>query len=62
VAIVGEVVLALAGLTFSAQGLGLTHGVRSFMNDRSEWIAIGSGMLVVAVVLLWITVRRQSAP
>lgn len=61
-AIVGEVVLALAGLTFSAQGLGLTHRVRSFMNDRPEWIAIGSGMFVVAVVLLWITVRRKGAP
>jgi hypothetical protein len=60
-AIAGEVVLALAGLTFTAQGLGLTRGVRSYMNDRPEWIAIGSGLFVLALVLLWVTLRRRGA-
>ena len=59
-AIVGEAILALAGLTFAAQGLGLTHGVRSAMNDRPEWVALGAGMLVLALVLLWRTARRRA--
>jgi len=29
------------------------------MNDRPEWIAIGSGMFVLAVVLFWVTSRRR---
>ena len=57
----GEAILALAGLTFAAQGLGLTHGVRSAMNDRPEWVAIGGGMLVLALVLFGVTARRRSA-
>jgi hypothetical protein len=31
------------------------------MNDRPEWVAIGSAMFVLAVVLFWLTVRRRSA-
>jgi hypothetical protein len=54
-------VLALAGLIFTAQGLGLTRGVRSAMNDRPEWVAIGGGMVVLAVVLLWVSTRRRPA-
>ncbi len=60
-AIAGEIVLALAGLTFTAQGLGLTHSVRSVMNDRPEWVAVGSGLIVLAAVLLWRTTRRRPA-
>jgi hypothetical protein len=56
---VGEAILALAGLTFAAQGLGLTHTVRSAMNDRPEWVAIGAGMFVFALVLLWLTARHR---
>ncbi|MFN2519886.1 MAG: hypothetical protein ABR525_02440 [Candidatus Limnocylindria bacterium] len=56
-AIAGEVMLAIAGLVWSAQGLGLVHLVRSFMNDRPEWIAIGSGTFVLSLVLLWLTLR-----
>ena len=59
IAIAGEVVLALAGLTFTAQGLGLTRSVRSSMNDRPEWVAIGSAMFVLALVLFWVTTRRR---
>jgi len=33
------------------------------MNDRPEWVAIGSGLVVLAIVLLWVTLgnrmRRQ---
>jgi hypothetical protein len=59
---VAEAVLALAGLIFTAQGLGLTRGVRSAMNDRPEWVALGSGMVVLALVLVWVTSRRRAAP
>ena len=56
-----ELVIALAGLVFTAQGLGLTRGYRSVMNDRPEWIVIGSGMVVLAHALLWVTTRRRAA-
>jgi hypothetical protein len=29
------------------------------MNDRPEWVAIGSGMFVLALVLLWVTTTRR---
>jgi len=29
------------------------------MNDRPEWVAIGSAMVVLALVLFWITLRRR---
>ena len=58
----GEAILALAGLTFAAQGLGLTHRVPSAMNDRPEWVAIGGGLFVLALVLFWLTTRGQAAP
>ncbi len=60
-AIAGEVVLALAGAVFAGQGLGLVPG-QSVMNGRSEWVAIGSGLFVLALVLLWVTMRRRPAP
>jgi len=31
------------------------------MNDRPEWVAIGGGMFVLALVLLWVTLRRKAA-
>jgi hypothetical protein len=40
--------------------LGLTRSVRSAMNDRPEWVAIGSGMVVLAVALFWVTSRRRA--
>ena len=60
-AIAGEVVLVLAGAIFTAQGLGLTRSVRSVMNDRPEWVAIGSLLVVLGLVLLWVTTRRRPA-
>lgn len=56
----GEVLLVLMGLVFTAQGLGLTRGVPSRMNDQPEWVAIGSGMVVLAGVLFWLTMRKRS--
>lgn len=53
--------LALAGLTFAAQGLGLTRNYPSVMNDRPEWVAIGAGLFVLALVLFWLTARRKPA-
>jgi hypothetical protein len=32
------------------------------MNDRPEWVAIGSGMFVLALVLAWVTTRRRREP
>jgi hypothetical protein len=29
------------------------------MNDRPEWVAIGAGMFVLALVLVWVTTRRR---
>jgi len=29
------------------------------MNDRPEWVAIGSAMFVLALVLGWLTLRRR---
>ena len=57
----GEAALGLFGLVFSAQGLGLTRSYRSAMNDRPEWVAIGSAMFVLALVLGWVTLRRRPA-
>jgi hypothetical protein len=32
------------------------------MNDRPEWIALGSGLFVLGLVLLWRTMRRRTTP
>jgi hypothetical protein len=32
------------------------------MNDRPEWVAIGGGMFVLALVLLWVTARPRREP
>jgi len=32
------------------------------MNDRPEWVAIGAGLFVLALVLYWFTARRRAAP
>jgi hypothetical protein len=32
------------------------------MNDRPEWVAIGGGMFVLALVLAWVTTRPRREP
>jgi hypothetical protein len=32
------------------------------MNDRPEWVAIGAGMFVLALVLVWLTTRQRREP
>ena len=49
------------GLVWTGQGLGLIRTFRSFMVDQPLWIAIGSGTFVLALVLLWATLRRPPA-
>jgi hypothetical protein len=56
-----EIILGLMGLVWTGQGLGLIRTFRSFMVDQPLWIAIGSGTFVLALVLLWITLRRRPA-
>lgn len=43
--------LALIGLVFLGQGLGLIPG--SFMTGRLEWAIAGGAMLVVAGLIVW---------
>lgn len=57
-AVAGEVLLALAGLIWTGQGLGVVRVFRSFMVDRAEWIGIGVATVAIALTLLWLTVSR----
>ena len=44
--IVLGVLLALLGLVWALQGIGVFPG-ESFMNDQREWIAIGGGAILL---------------
>ena len=52
-------VLALAGLVWLGQGLGLIPG--SFMTGSLFWAAVGVVLLVLAAVLVFIERRRRAA-
>jgi uncharacterized membrane protein YidH (DUF202 family) len=58
-ALVGAV-LALVGLVFAGQGLGLIPG--SSMTGDRKWFYIGLVMAVVGVVLIILAVRRSRTP
>ena len=45
------VLLALVGLVWIGQGLGLIGG--SVMSNDTRWAWIGAGLLVIAAVLAW---------
>ena len=47
------VAMALAGLTWMLQGLGILTAARSFMVGDPTWTAIGAAFLVGGVVLAW---------
>jgi hypothetical protein len=48
---VAAVLMAIVGMVWTLQGAGIIGG--SFMSGRSEWLYIGSAMLVAAVVAIW---------
>jgi hypothetical protein len=58
--LVTGLVLALVGLLWLGQGVGLIGG--SFMSGNSPWAAIGAILLVAAGVILAIEVRRPRSP
>jgi len=45
-------ITALAGLTFTLQGMGLVGPVGSFMYQNSLWVKQGELILVVGAVLI----------
>ena len=51
-------VLAVVGVGWLAQGLGLLPG-SGFMDGDTRWAAIGGALLVVAVVLAVSAVRNR---
>jgi hypothetical protein len=52
------VVLALLGLIWIAQGLGLVGG-SGFMDNNRFWALVGAILLVVAGVVAWSAVRMR---
>jgi hypothetical protein len=53
------ILIALVGLVWIGQGLGILRG-SSFMVDDIRWSVIGVVMVLVGVVLLWEARRRRS--
>jgi hypothetical protein len=51
------IVLALLGLLWVGQGLGMIPG--SFMTGQFMWAAIGAVLLLVAAWLLWSAARTD---
>ncbi len=51
------VLLALVGLVFFLQGIGLLQG--SYMTGQSQWLLIGLVLLVIGAGLLYVTNRRR---
>lgn len=45
------VLLALIGLIWFGQGIGLIHG--SVMTDDSKWVVIGGIMVIAGLALFW---------
>ncbi len=52
------VVLALLGLVWIAQGLGLVSG-SGFMDNNRFWAIVGAILLVVAGAVAWTAVRMR---
>lgn len=56
---IAAVLMALVGLVWIGQGLGLLRG-SSFMVDDLRWAAAGAALLVVAGILIVAGRRRRS--
>lgn len=52
------VLLALTGLVWFLQGIGVLQG--SVMSDQSQWVIIGLIVIVVGAALLVYNSRRQA--
>jgi hypothetical protein len=55
---IAGVLLALVGLVWMAQGMGVLRG-SSFMVDDLRWAVIGAALVAAGVVLLLVARRRQ---
>jgi drug/metabolite transporter (DMT)-like permease len=52
------IVLALLGVAWIAQGLGIAGG-SSFMDNNRFWAVVGAILLVVAGAVAWTAVRMR---
>jgi hypothetical protein len=50
--------IALTGLVWILQGLGILTAARSFMIGDPTWAVIGAAFVVVGVVMGWRAARR----
>jgi hypothetical protein len=58
---IAGVLLALVGLVWMAQGLGVLGG-SSFMVDDVRWAVIGAALVATGVILLLVARRRSRPP
>lgn len=54
---IGAVLMALVGLVWFFQGIGLIHG--SVMTSETEWAWIGGSMVLIASAYLLIQKRKR---
>jgi LPXTG-motif cell wall-anchored protein len=57
IAMILAVLIALIGMVWFGQGIGVIHG--SVMTDDSKWAIIGAIMIVVAAGIFWFARRRR---
>jgi predicted Co/Zn/Cd cation transporter (cation efflux family) len=55
---IAAAVMAIVGLIWMGQGLGIIRG-SSFMVGDGRWTIAGSGMVVAGVVVAWKAVRNR---
>ena len=52
-----SVIIALIGIVWFGQGIGMIHG--SVMTDDSKWAVIGAIMVVTGAVIFWFAHKRK---
>ncbi len=52
-----SILIALIGLVWFGQGIGMIHG--SMMTDDSKWAVIGAIMVVVGIGTFWFARKRN---